>query len=110
MLARGMRGSEEQQRLFVTRGRPAAATLSAIVFGVAAVFSDSTRYDYFLLVLLFGLVATQLPASLALARGADASRVARAVLVSDIVMVAALTAALDSENLLVVAFFAPMAF
>jgi signal transduction histidine kinase len=102
--------AEAQQRQFVTRGRPGAFVVSFVGFGIAALLSDSRALDHFLVVLLAALLLTQVPAWIAMARGVAPARVAGAVLVADIPMVAALTAALDSESLLVVAYFAPIAF
>jgi signal transduction histidine kinase len=102
--------SEALQRLFVTRGRPAAAAVSFVAFGIAALFSDSPTLERFLVVLVLGFLLTQVPAWIALSRGHDVTRVTQLVLLSDIAIVAALTAALDSENLLVVAYLAPISF
>jgi signal transduction histidine kinase len=102
--------SEAQQRQFVMFGRPAAFAVAFVGFGAGALLSDSEALDRFLVVLAVALIVTQVPAWVALARGARPDLVARAVLLSDIVMVAALTAALDTESLLAVAFFAPIAF
>lgn len=102
--------SEAQQRQFVMVGRPSAFVVSFIGFGFAALFSESETLERFLVVLAIALLVTQVPAWIAIVRGMPVDRVARYVLLSDIPMIAALTAALDTENLLVVAFFPPIAF
>ena len=102
--------SEAQQRRFLMLGRPGAFVVAFVGFGLATLLSEAPALDRFMVVLVAALLLTQVPAWVALARGLRTELVARGVLLSDIVVVAALTAALDSESLLAVAFFAPIAF
>ena len=105
-----MSRSEAQQRQFLMLGRPGAFVVAFVGFGIATLVSEKPALDHFMVVLVGALLFTQVPAWIALARGVPTEHVARAVLLSDIVMVAALTAALNTESLLAVAFFAPIAF
>ena len=103
-----IRGSEEQQRLFLRYGRPGAAAASLVGFGLFDLFAGSTRLDRLLLLLALALVLSGL--SLLALRRWPLGVVARATLATDFPLIAAMTGVLGEPDLLAVPYFAPIAF
>lgn len=103
-----MGGIERQQRDFVRFGRPGAALTALIVFAIYDLFDPSIRM-HALLGLLAVAVATSGLGVLALRRW-SVGAVARVTLGVDIVLIAVMIAVLGEDGLLVVPFYAPVAF
>ena len=103
-----MRGTERQQLAFLRWGRPGAALASLLVFVLFELFDPHSRIP-----LLIGLIVLALAVSglslLALRRW-SVGTVARATLTFDIVLIAVVIAVIDEDALLIVPFFAPVAF
>jgi len=102
-------GNAAQQRQFLRFGRPGAVVASLAVFGTVQLLQPGRHLgDVLLILLVAGLPVSGL--SLLALRQFATAHVLRVVLTVDIVMIALLTGALEDPNLLVVAYFAPIAF
>jgi signal transduction histidine kinase len=101
-------GIERQQRDFVRLGRPGAALTALIVLAIYDLFDPSIRIHVLLALLMLGLVLSGLGV-LALRRW-PVGTVARVTLGLDIVLIAVMIAVLGAPALLVVPFYAPVAF
>ena len=104
-----MGGTERQQRDFLFRGRPAAAVLALGVFAIVELIRPSERVETFL-ALAAAFAVTTIPGSWFAAQRWSVEQVTRVVLVVDVLMVTTFVWALDRESLLVVVYFAPIAF
>jgi signal transduction histidine kinase len=101
-------GVERQQLQFVRLARPGAALATLIVFGLYALVAPAERVENLMPLLVIAL-AVSLLAILAL-RYWPVGLVARATLAVDIVLIALMIAILDEPALLLVPFYAPLAF
>jgi signal transduction histidine kinase len=101
-------GIERQQRDFMRYGRPGAALVALVVFAVYDLFDPSIRMHVLLGLLVLALAISGLGV-LALRRW-PAGTVARVSLGVDIVLIAVMIAVLGEDGLLVVPFYAPVAF
>ncbi len=101
-------GVERQQLLFLQFGRPGAALATLIVFGAYTLLAPAERVEQTLPVLVVAL-ALSLVTILALRRW-PVGVVARVALGVDIVVIAVIVAVLDEPALLLVPFYAPIAF
>jgi signal transduction histidine kinase len=101
-------GIERQQRDFVRFGRPAAALTALVVFAVYDLFDPSIRMHALLGLIMVVLVMSGL-AVLALRRW-PVGTVARVSLGLDIALIAVMIGVLGEDALLVVPFYAPVAF
>jgi signal transduction histidine kinase len=101
-------GIERQQRDFVRYGRPAAVLTALLVFAVYDLFDPSIRMHVLLGLLALALVMSGL-AVLALRRWPP-GLVARVTLGLDIALIAVMIGVLGEDGLLVVPFYAPVAF
>lgn len=100
--------ADQQQRQFIRIGRPGAALTSLAVFGGFYLASPSDRLAALLGLLALALVVSL--ASIAAVRRFPLGVVARVSLGVDVVLIALMIAVLDIEALLVVPYFAPVAF
>ena len=105
----GGAGAERQQRLFLLAGRPGAGVVAFVVFGLLYLLQPSPELRHFL-ILLVAFTVTTIPLGWIAPRWFPVRQVALVMLVIDIVMVSTFTWALDHESLLVVPYFAPVAF
>jgi signal transduction histidine kinase len=101
-------GIERQQRDFVRLGRPGAALTALIVLAIYDLFDPSIRMHVLLALVVLGLVLSGLGV-LALRRW-PVGTVARVTLGLDIVLIAVMIGVLGAHALLVVPFYAPVAF
>jgi signal transduction histidine kinase len=101
-------GVERQQLQFVRFARPGAALATLCVYGIYALVAPAERVNT-LMPLLFIALAISLLAILAL-RYWPVGIVARATLAVDLVLIAVLVTILDEPALLLVPFYAPLAF
>jgi signal transduction histidine kinase len=101
-------GIERQQRDFVRLGRPGAALTALIVFAIYDLLDPSIRMHVLLGLLVLAVVMSGLGV-LALRRW-PVGTVARVTLGLDIVLIAVMIAVLGADALLVVPFYAPVAF
>jgi len=101
-------GIERQQRDFVRLGRPGAALTALIVLAIYDLFDPSVRLHVLLGLLVVALTLSGL-AVLALRRW-PVGTVARVTLGLDIVLIAVMIGVLGADALLVVPFYAPVAF
>jgi signal transduction histidine kinase len=101
-------GVERQQLQFVRFARPGAALATLIVYGIYALVAPAERVATLLSLLALAL-AVSLVAIVALRRW-SVGLVARATIAVDIVLIAVLIAILDEPALLLVPFYAPLAF
>jgi signal transduction histidine kinase len=101
-------GVERQQLQFVRFARPGAALATLIVYGIYALVAPAERVHTLmpLLVLALGI---SLIAIVALSRW-SVELVARATIAVDVVLIAVLIAILNEPALLLVPFYAPLAF
>ncbi len=103
-----MGGTERQQLQFLRFGRPGAAATALVAFGIYDLVAPSGRL-HVLLVLLVGALVFSLLGALAL-RSLPIGTVARTTLVADIALIAAMIGVLDEPSVLVVPYYAPIAF
>jgi signal transduction histidine kinase len=101
-------GSERQQAQFVRYGRPGAALVSLLVFGIYELASPSRHVEWLLLLLGVALVISA--AGILALRRWQPGLVARVTLAIDIPLIAAMVAVLHEPAVLSVPFFAPVAF
>jgi signal transduction histidine kinase len=101
-------GVERQQLQFVRLARPGAALATLIVYGIYALVAPAERVDTLMPLLVIAL-AVSLLAILAL-RYWPVGLVARATVAVDVVLIAIMIAILDEPALLLVPFYAPLAF
>jgi signal transduction histidine kinase len=101
-------GVERQQLQFVRFARPGAALATLIVYGIYALVAPAERVATLMPLLVLAL-AISLVAILALKRW-SVGLVARATIAVDIVLIAILIAILNEPALLLVPFYAPLAF
>ena len=101
-------GVERQQLQFVRFARPGAALATLIVYGIYALVAPAERVHTLMPLLVLAL-AISLVAILALRRW-SVELVARATIAVDIVLIAVLIAILNEPALLLVPFYAPLAF
>jgi signal transduction histidine kinase len=101
-------GIERQQRDFMRFGRPGAALTALLAFAVYDLFDPSIRMHMLLGLLVVALASAGLGV-LALRRW-PVGTVARVALGLDIALIAVMIAVLGEDGLLVVPFYAPVAF
>jgi signal transduction histidine kinase len=101
-------GIERQQRDFIRYGRPAAASIALLVFAVYDFFDPSIRMHVLLGLLVLAIAMSGLGV-LALRRW-PVGLVARVTLGLDIALIAVMVGVLGEDGLLVVPFYAPVAF
>jgi signal transduction histidine kinase len=101
-------GVERQQLQFVRFARPGAALATLIVYGIYVLVAPAERVATVMLLLIV-VLAISLVAILALKRW-SVGLVARATIAVDIVLIAILITILDEPALLLVPFYAPLAF
>ena len=103
-----LNGVERQQLQFVRFARPGAALATLIVFGLYALVAPAERVENLIPLLVIAL-AVSLVSILAL-RYWPVGLVARATVAVDVVLIAVMIAILDEPALLLVPFYAPLAF
>jgi signal transduction histidine kinase len=101
-------GVERQQLQFVRFARPGAALATLIVYGIYALVAPAERVETLMPLLVLAL-AVSFVAIVAL-RYWPVELVARATIAVDIVLIAVLIAILNEPALLLVPFYAPLAF
>jgi signal transduction histidine kinase len=103
-----VRGTERQQLAFLRWGRPGAAVSALLVFVLYDLVDPGPQLHLLIGLLLLALGVSALDL-LALRRW-DVGRVARVTMTFDVLLIAVVIAVIDEDALLVVPFFAPLAF
>jgi signal transduction histidine kinase len=103
-----LNGVERQQLQFVRLARPGAALVTLIVFGLYALVAPAERVEALMPLLVIALAVSLL--SIVALRYWSVGLVARATVAVDVVLIAAMIAILDEPALLLVPFYAPLAF
>ena len=104
----GLGGAERQQREFIRFGRPASAATALVVFGLYYTVRPSDEVERLLALLGVALVLSGL--SVVALRWFPLGTVARGSLALDIVLLALMIWAVGEPALLVLPYFAPVAF